>query len=255
MKLATWNVNSVRARHDRLLAFLERHDPDVVCLQETKVMDDAFPADAIREAGYEPTVLGQKTYNGVAILSRRPADDVGRGFGDGGDDSEARLLAATVEGIRFLCVYVPNGSSVGSEKYAYKLEWMARLRRFLDKEESPERPLALLGDFNVAPADIDVYDPAGLRGEILCSDRERETFTELVGWGLTDSFRSLYPNETKFTWWDYRLLGFPKNRGLRIDHILLTRPLLERLSDVVVDRDERKGKGPSDHAPVLAILD
>ncbi len=255
MKFATWNVNSVRARHDRLLAFLERHQPDVVCLQETKVVDDVFPADAFREAGYRVTVVGQKTYNGVAMLSRQAVDQVLRGFGDGGDDSEARLLAATVGDIRFVCVYVPNGRAVGSESYAYKLDWMARLRRFLAVDSSPDRPLALLGDFNVAPADIDVHDPDAWRGEILCSDEERQAFADLASWGLTDSFRALYPDEQTFTWWDYRQLGFPKNRGLRIDHILLTQPLMGRLVDVVVDRDERKGKGPSDHAPVLALID
>ena len=254
MKFATWNVNSVRARHDRLLAFLERHQPDVVCLQETKVVDDVFPADAFREAGYRVTVVGQKTYNGVAMLSRQAVDQVLRGFGDGGDDSEARLLAATVGDIRFVCVYVPNGRAVGSESYAYKLDWMARLRRFLAVDSSPDRPLALLGDFNVAPADIDVHDPDAWRGEILCSDEERQAFADLASWGLTDSFRALYPDEQTFTWWDYRQLGFPKNRGLRIDHILLTQPLMGRLVDVVVDRDERKGKGPSDHAPVLALI-
>ncbi len=255
MKFVTWNVNSVRARHDRLLAFLERHRPDVVCLQETKVVDDVFPADAFREAGYQATVLGQKTYNGVAILSRQAVDQVLRGFGDGGDDSEARLLAATVGDIRFVCVYVPNGRAVGSESYAYKLDWMARLRRFLAVDSSPDRPLALLGDFNVAPADIDVHDPDAWRDEILCSDEERQAFADLASWGLTDSFRALYPDEQTFTWWDYRQLGFPKNRGLRIDHILLTQPLMERLVDVVVDRDERKGKGSSDHAPVLALIE
>ena len=255
MKLATWNVNSVRARHDRLLAFLERHDPDVVCLQETKVVDGSFPSDEIRRVGYESTLLGQKTYNGVAILSRRPPEDVKRGFEDGSDDSQARMIAASIEGIRCVCVYVPNGRSVGSESYEYKLDWLARLRDFLEKDSSPEHPLALLGDFNVAPADLDVHDPAVWRGEILCSDAEREAFAELGSWGLTDSFRALHPDEQKFTWWDYRRLAFPKARGLRIDHILLTPPLTERLQEVVVDRDERKGNGPSDHAPVLAILD
>ena len=144
---------------------------------------------------------------------------------------------------------------MGSESYEYKLDWLARLRDFLEKDSSPEHPLALLGDFNVAPADLDVHDPAVWQGEILCSDAEREAFAELGSWGLTDSFRALHPDEQKFTWWDYRRLAFPKARGLRIDHILLTRPLTKRLQEIVVDRDERKGKGPSDHAPVLAILD
>ncbi len=201
MKLVSWNVNSVRARQDRLLAFLERHDPDVVCLQETKVVDGSFPTEEIRRAGYESTLLGQKTYNGVAILSRQPPDRVKRGFEDGGDDSQARMIAASIEGVRCVCVYVPNGRSVGSESYEYKLDWLARLRRFLEQDSSSERPLALLGDFNVAPTDIDVHDPAVWRGEIMCSDAEREAFAELGTWGLTDSFRALYPNEQKFTWW------------------------------------------------------
>lgn len=255
MQLATWNVNSVRARHERLLAFLERHGPDVACLQETKVVAEKFPADEILARGYRSAVLGQKTYNGVAILSREEPTDVQRGFGDGGDDSEARFLAARVAGIRVLCVYVPNGRRVGSEHYAYKLEWLARLLRWLDKHADPGEPLAVLGDFNVAPADADVHDPEAWQGQVLCSDPEREAFRELCAWGLVDSFRALRPDHTAYTWWDYRQLGFPKNHGLRIDHVLLTEPLLARCREVRIDREERKGKGPSDHAPVLAELD
>jgi len=254
VKVATWNVNSIRARLERVLAFLERHDPDVVCLQETKVVDDAFPADELRAAGYDCATIGQKTYNGVAILSKTPADDVLRGFDDGGDDSQARLIAGTVKGVRCVCVYVPNGRTVGSEAYAYKLEWLGRLSRLLEKDADPARPLVLTGDFNVAPADIDVHDPEGWRDQVLCSEPERRALRELEDWGLVDGFRSVHPDRVAYTWWDYRQLGFPKNRGLRIDHLLLTRPLLERCEAIEIDREERKGKGASDHAPVLATF-
>ncbi len=255
MKIASWNVNSVRARRDRLLAFLERHEPDVVCLQETKGLEQGFPADAVREAGYASAVVGQKTYNGVAVLSRDPLEEVARGFGDGGDDSEARFLAGRIGDLRVICVYVPNGRTVGSEHYVYKLEWLARLRAFLDKHADPSQPLALLGDMNVAPADIDVHDPEAWSGQVLCSEPEREAFREVLAWGLVDSFRQLYPDRVAYSWWDYRQLGFPKNRGLRIDHVLTTRPLRERCREVWIDRDERKGKSPSDHAPVIARFD
>jgi exodeoxyribonuclease-3 len=254
VKIVTWNVNSVRARHDRLLAFLERHDPDVVCLQETKVVDKDFPRDALREAGYHSAVWGQKTYNGVAILAKQEPLDVVVGFGDGGDDSEARALAATVDGVRVQSVYVPNGRSVGHEKYHFKLEWMARLRSSLEKHSDPAAAVVVAGDFNVAPGDLDVHDPESWKDSVLCSDPERAALRDLQSWGLVDSFRELYPDKVAYSWWDYRMLGFPKNRGLRIDHLLMTRSLFERCSDVAVDREERKGKSPSDHAPVIATL-
>jgi exodeoxyribonuclease III len=254
MKLVTWNVNSIRQRRERLLALLARHAPDVVCLQETKVVDADFPADELRAAGYESAALGQKTYNGVAILARAALGDVTRGFRDGGDDSQARLLGATVAGVRVLCAYAPNGQSVGSEKYAFKLEWYERLRKLLEREADPARELALVGDLNVAPADLDVHDPEAWRGQVLCSDAERAALERVREWGLADAFRARYPERIAFTWWDYRELGFPKNKGLRIDHVLLTRPLAARLDDVVIDREERKGKGASDHAPVIAVL-
>lgn len=254
MKLVTWNVNSIRQRRERLLALLARHAPDAVCLQETKVVDAEFPADDLRAAGYESIASGQKGYNGVAILARTPLADVAKGFRDGGDDAQARLLAATVGGVRVVCAYAPNGQSVGSEKYAFKLEWYERLRKLLEREADPGRELALVGDFNVAPADLDVHDPEAWRGQILCSDAERAALARVREWGLVDAFRDKYPERQAFTWWDYRELGFPKNRGLRIDHLLLTHSLRARLDDVVIDREERKGKGASDHAPVLATF-
>ncbi|HTO69504.1 MAG TPA: exodeoxyribonuclease III [Myxococcota bacterium] len=254
MKLVTWNVNSIRQRGERLLAFLARHDPDVVCLQETKVADGDFPAEALRAAGYGAVTLGQKGYNGVAILAKAKLTDVRAGFCDGGDDVQARFLGATVAGVQVFTAYAPNGQSVGSEKYAFKLDWFARLRKYLEREADPARELALGGDFNVAPGDLDVHDPLQWRGEIMCSDAERAALADVERWGLVDSFRAKYPDKVAFTWWDYRMLGFPKNRGLRIDHVLVTRPLLARVQDVAIDRDERKGKGASDHAPVLAQL-
>jgi len=254
MRLVTWNVNSIRQRRERLLALLARHSPDVVCLQETKVVDADFPALELRAAGYESVTAGQKGYNGVAILARKPLCDVRAGLRDDGDDSQARLLAASVDGVRVITAYVPNGQKVGSEKYAFKLEWYERLRKYLEREGDAGRPLALAGDFNVAPADLDVHDPALWVGQIMCSELERACLARLCEWGLVDSFRAKHPQLQAFTWWDYRLLGFPKNRGLRIDHLLVTQPLYARLADVVIDREERKGKGASDHAPVLATF-
>jgi len=254
MKLVTWNVNSIRQRGERLLALLARHAPDVVCLQETKVTDADFPGEDLHAAGYHFVTLGQKSYNGVAILAKAELSDVRAGFRDGGDDSQARFLAATAFGVRVITAYAPNGQSIGSEKYAFKLDWFGRLRKCLEREFDAASELALAGDFNVAPADIDVHDPALWRGQVMCSEPERAALAELFRWGLVDSFRAVHPDRVAFTWWDYRMLGFPKNHGLRIDHVLVSRPLLARVGDVSIDRDERKGKGPSDHAPVLAVL-
>jgi len=255
VKIVTWNVNSIRARHDRLLALLERHQPDAVCLQETKVVEESFPFDALKDVGYSAAACGQKTYNGVAVLARGGLEDPVLSFDDGVDDPQARMVAATVAGVRVISVYVPNGRSVGSEAYDYKLEWLGRLLRFIEKTSSPDQPLVVAGDFNVAPGDLDVHDPEGWRDGILCSDAERAALSRLMSWGLTDAFRSLYPDKVAYSWWDYRQLGFPKNRGLRIDHLLMTEPLFARCKAVEVDREERKGKGASDHAPVLAELD
>jgi exodeoxyribonuclease-3 len=253
MKLATWNVNSIRARHQRVVSWLEANRPDVLCLQELKGTDEQFPADAYHELGYTAAVHGQRTYNGVAILSRSPLLEVERGFGDGVDDPQARFIAATTAaGIRVMSAYVPNGESVGSEKFAYKLAWLERLQSYLAARVEPDLPILLCGDLNVAPAAIDVHDPRLWEGRVLFSAEERAAFESIRSVGLVDLLRHLHPDLVVYSWWDYRQLGFPKNRGLRIDHILVTPALAARATSVGVDRDARKGKLPSDHAPVVA---
>lgn len=252
MKIVTWNVNSVRARQERLLAWLKAWQPDVLCLQELKCTEADFPFEAVRELGYHAAVNGQKTYNGVAILAKEEPQDVVKGLSDGVEDTHARLIAATVRGVRVVSAYAPNGQSVDSEAYVYKLEWYARLRRYLDLRHRPDEPLALCGDWNVAPEPLDVYDPAQWEGQTLFTLRERGALKTLCEFGLTDAFRKLHPDVQKFSWWDYRMLAFPKNKGVRIDHIFVTEPLVKRLVQVDVDREARKGKQPSDHAPVWA---
>ncbi|MBU8898396.1 exodeoxyribonuclease III [Corallococcus sp. H22C18031201] len=254
MKIATWNVNSVRARQQRLVDWLKSAQPDVLCLQELKCVDADFPFEAVREAGYFAAVHGQKTYNGVAILAREEPQDVVKGLSDGVEDSHARLIAATVRGVRVLSAYVPNGQSVDSDAYVYKLEWFRRLRRYLDTRHKPDEAMVLGGDWNVAPEAIDVHDPALWEGQTLFTRRERDALQQVGAFGLTDAFRKLHPTEQKFSWWDYRMLAFPKNKGVRIDHLFLTAPLVERLTACDVDREARKGQQPSDHAPVWADL-
>jgi len=252
LKVATWNVNSIGIRLERLLSFLERVAPDVVCLQELKCQEEKFPFEAIRAAGYFATVYGQKTYNGVAVLSKKEPEAVSRGFGDGVADEQARFVAARIDGTTVMSAYVPNGQAVGSDKYFYKLNWLARLRRYLDREYSASDSLVLAGDFNVAPADADVHDASVWRDSVLCSPRERQALFQVESFGFTDAWRHLYPDETAFTWWDYRMLAFQKNQGMRIDLIYVTAPLAAALTECRVEREERKGEKPSDHAPVLA---
>ncbi len=254
MKIATWNVNSIRARQGRLLEWLQAHAPDVLCLQELKCADDGFPLAEVQAAGYQCAVYGQKTYNGVAILSRQPMEDVRRGFGDDVDDGQARLIAATVAGVRVICLYAPNGQSVDSPAYVFKLEWFRRLRRYLDHHHRPDDRLVLCGDFNVAPEPIDVHDPVLWEGQTLFSLPEREALRHVVSFGFQDLFRKHHADQ-RFSWWDYRQLAFPKNKGLRIDHLLATAPLAERCSACDIDRQARKGQQPSDHAPVWATFD
>lgn len=254
MKIATFNVNSLRAREARVLAFVDRHSPDVLCLQELKLEDDKLPRQAFEERGYHVASYGQKSYNGVAILSRQPIADVARGFDDGDPDPQARFVAGTTFGLRVMCAYMPNGEAVGSDKYRYKLAWLERLTRYLSARLGGGKTI-LLGDYNIAPADADVHDPALWSGSIHCSADERAAFYRLVDLGLVDAYREKNPDTVAFSWWDYRMLGFPKNKGLRIDHVLVTPDLVPLLRGVAIDRDERKGKLPSDHAPVVADLD
>ncbi|ATB32074.1 exodeoxyribonuclease III [Melittangium boletus] len=252
MKIAAWNVNSVRARLDRLVDWLKSAQPDVVCLQELKCVDADFPREAILAAGYHAAVHGQKTYNGVAILAKTEPTDVVVGLSDGVDDTHARVISATVDGVRVISVYAPNGQEVESDAYKYKLEFYARLRRYLDARHKPGEPLALCGDWNVAPEPIDVWDVAVWEGQTLFTLKERAAWKTLCDFGLTDTFRAMHPDVKKFSWWDYRMLQFQKNQGVRIDHVLTSAPLTQRLVAADVDREARKGKQPSDHAPVWA---
>ena len=255
MILAAWNVNSLNVRLPRLLAWLEATRPDVVCLQETKLEDARFPRHRAGGAGYGAVYAGQKTYNGVAILTREglTAADVQAGI-PGFADEQKRLMAATIAGIRVIGVYVPNGQSIGSDKYQYKLRWYAALAQMLRDELARYPQLALLGDFNVAPEDRDVHDPALWDGQVLVSEPERAAFRALLELGLVDSFRQFEQPPRTFSWWDYRQLAFPKNHGLRIDHVLLSPALAARCAASRIDRNARKGEKPSDHAPVLVEL-
>jgi exodeoxyribonuclease-3 len=255
MILATWNVNSVRTRLDRLVAWLAARQPDILCVQELKVTDDAFPYDAIREAGYKVAVYGQKTYNGVAILSKAELATVVRGLADDVDDPQARLIAADVGGIRILNAYVPNGGEVGAPKWAYKLQWMKRLRDYLDGTCDSSKPVVLCGDMNIAPDDRDVARPGEWADSVLCHREGRAALEHICDWGLVDVFRKHHPAGGVYSWWDYRMLAFPKNNGLRIDHILATEALAARCTSAEIDRDQRKGQRPSDHAPVLATFE
>lgn len=252
MKVATWNINSVRARLDRLLEYLKTRSPDVLCLQETKCTDDQFPLLELQGLGYRAELFGQKTYNGVALISKAPASDVARNLGDG--DEQARVIAATVEGVRIVGLYAPNGQSLDSPAYAYKLEWYARLTRWLQPFRG--QPLLVCGDFNVAPTDLDTWDPRLWQGQTLCTPRERAALATLLeANGLTDLLRARAPTQAGlFSWWDYRAGAFRKNQGLRIDHILVDPSLQARCTEARVDVEARQGEQPSDHAPVEAVF-
>jgi len=254
VKLATWNVNSVRAREERLVRWLTANQPDVLCLQELKVTDDAFPLLALRGLGYHAALHGQKTYNGVAILSRVEPSRVERGFGDGGDDSQARLLAARIGALDVVSVYVPNGATLGSDKWAYKLEWLRRLRDWLERRFQPSDALAVCGDFNVAPEPRDVCDPVAWESSVLFHPQARQALESVRQWGLLDAFRMHHAAPGFYSWWDYRMLAFPRNQGLRIDHVFLSESAAATCHAARIDRSERKGKQPSDHAPVVVEL-
>jgi exodeoxyribonuclease-3 len=251
VRIATWNVNSLTARLPRVEEWLAYAQPDILCMQETKQADAAFPHGAFATLGYETVHHGDGRWNGVAIASRIGVAEVSSGLGSEFDAQGSRLIAADCGGVRVVSVYVPNGRSLDSDQYPAKLAWLARLRALLDETSSPDRPLAVCGDFNVAPEDRDVWDPAQFEGETHVSPPERAALGELLSWGLVDVFRRLYDDDNLFTWWDYRAGNFHKHRGMRIDLILLTETLAGRAHYGLIDRNARKGQKPSDHAPVF----
>jgi len=265
MQIATWNVNSLKVRLPQVLDWLAAHPIDVLCLQETKLIDERFPAAELEAAGYHAVFSGQPTYNGVAILCRRDTVGAPTEVVIGNPlfaDEQKRLISATVAGLQVVCAYFPNGQAVGSDKYDYKLRWLDALINWITPQLEAEAltphaarlPLALLGDFNIAPAAEDVHDPVAWEGQVLCSEPERERFQKLISAGFVDSFRQFQQPERSFSWWDYRQLGFRRNAGLRIDHILLDRLSAQRLTACRIDREPRKLQQPSDHAPVIAEL-
>jgi exodeoxyribonuclease-3 len=252
MKIATWNVNSVLARLPLVLMWLEKARPDVLCLQEIKCIDERFPAEAFAELGYNSAVFGQPTYNGVAIVSRSEIEEVHRGFPADSATAHARLLSTKVGRIQIINVYVPNGQAVGTDKYEFKLDWLARLREFFESHYDTRKPVLLCGDFNVAPEDRDVHNPKLWEGRILFSKPERAAVERVREWGLVDAFRLHNREEKQFSWWDYRMGSFRRNLGLRIDHIWVTQALAARCKSAWIDKEPRGWDRPSDHAPVVA---
>lgn len=253
MKIACWNINSLKVRLPHVLQWLKDHPVDVLCLQETKLTDDKFPIAEIEAAGYNVVFSGQKTYNGVAILARHPISEVVKNnpfF----DDEQQRLLTATVQNTRIICAYMPNGQAPDSDKFQYKLAWLTALQTWLVEQHKNYPDLALLGDFNIAPEDRDVHNPAAWEGQNLVSPQERAAYQAMLALPLVDSFRLFDQAEKSYSWWDYRALGFQLNKGLRIDHILLSPSLAARCQSCVIDRATRKWEQPSDHAPVIATL-
>lgn len=251
LRIASWNVNSLKVRLPHVLDWLATVQPDVLGLQETKTVDADFPAEALREAGYAVAYSGQKTYNGVALLSRTPAEDVVTDL-PGLADPQRRVLGATVGDLRVLNLYVPNGQEVGTDKYAYKLDWLEKLATCVEAELERHPKLVVMGDFNIAPDDRDVHDPQAWRGKILCSEPERAAFARLLALGLVDTFRLFEQPPATFSWWDYRAAGFRRNLGLRIDHVLASPALAGRCTASRVDVAPRRLERPSDHAPAIA---
>ncbi|MGD8374933.1 MAG: exodeoxyribonuclease III [Acidobacteriota bacterium] len=253
--VATWNVNSIRTRQEQVLDWLRAHEPAVLCLQETKTPDDRFPAEAFEAAGYRVAASGQRTYNGVAILSREPLGDVAAGFPGDPDPAQARVLSGTWRDLRIVDVYVPNGSEVGSPSYEYKLAWLQALRAWLERDHDPAEPLLMLGDFNIAPEERDVWDPERWKEKVLCSEPEREALRRLQRWGLRDLFRRHHDEGGLYSWWDYRRGRFRRDQGLRIDLLLGTDAVARRAAASSIDREPRKREQPSDHAPVRVELE
>ena len=253
MKLATWNVNSLNVRLPHVLDWLRDNPVDALCIQETKQEDSKFPYAELAAAGYQSVHAGQKTYNGVAILSRHEMTDVERGILNF-EDEQQRVISATINGIRVVCVYIVNGQAVDSDKYMYKIRWLDALTIWLADELKKYPNLVLLGDYNIAPEDRDCHDPAAWVGQILVSPREREAFKRITDLGLHDSFRLFEQADKSFTWWDYRMMGFRRNFGMRIDHILVSDNLKEKCESCVIDKAPRKLERPSDHTPVVLTL-
>ena len=253
MKIATWNVNSLGVRLPQVLDWIAAHRPDALCLQETKLTDDKFPQAEFAAAGYEAQWFGQKTYNGVALLTRTPASNVVKNI-PGLDDPQARVIAGTVQGVRVIGAYIPNGQTTGSDKFVYKLRWLDALRAWVAQQAALYPKLVLIGDYNIAPEDRDVYDPVAWAGQVLCTPEERAHFRALIALGLHDAFRLFEQPPKSWSWWDYRNLAFRKNQGLRIDHILVTDALKPAVSSCVIDKLPRKNERPSDHAPVMVEL-
>ncbi|MBH63215.1 MAG: exodeoxyribonuclease III [Alphaproteobacteria bacterium] len=255
MKIATWNVNSIKARLPHVIDYLRDEVPDVVLLQETKVVDEAFPALEIEDLGYNVTAHGQKTYNGVAILSKQPIDDVMRGLPGDDSDEQARYVEGTVGTVRVASIYLPNGNPIGTEKFTYKLSWMARLRSRMQELLELEETCVFGGDYNVCPTDIDVFDPPGFAGDALCQPESRNLFRSMVYLGLTDALRVYHPEPGVYSYWDYQRGAWPKDHGLRIDHLLLTPQAADRLKAADVDRRPRGKEKASDHTPVWCELE
>lgn len=254
IKVATWNVNSLKIRQDQVLDWMDSKQVDILALQETKITDDNFPHEVFSSRHYHIAYTGQKTYNGVALISRFPITNVKINI-EGYDDPARRILALTTGGLRVIVLYVPNGAAVDSDKYEYKLTWLAKVQDFIASELAQNPNLVVLGDFNIAPEDCDVHDPAEWEGSVLVSPLEREAFQRLLTLGLKDSVRLLNQQEQVFSWWDYRAAAFRRNRGLRIDHILLSPELFKRAVRAEVDKEPRKAERPSDHAPVWVLLE
>ena len=252
MIIATWNVNSILARMSSVVRWLDMAKPDVLCMQETKCTDDKFPILLFQERGYQCQLFGQQSYNGVAILTRETCDTTHRGYPGDDETAQSRLITTTVNGIHLINVYIPNGQQVGSEKFAFKLSWMNRLREFFDAQYDRTTPVLLCGDFNVAPEERDVHDPRLWQGRIMFSQQERETLQRIKDWGFTDAFRLHTDEGGKFSWWDYRAGAFRRNLGLRIDHVWISEPLVGRSTRTWIDMEPRTWEKPSDHAPVLA---
>lgn len=253
MKVASWNVNSLNVRLPHVLRWLESAQPDVLALQETKLTDEKFPVAEFKAAGYHVVFSGQKTYNGVALLSKDPIRDVITDL-PGLDDPQRRILGATIDGVRILNLYVVNGQEVGSQKYEYKLDWLSKVRAYVQKELELYERFVILGDFNIAPADVDVYNPDAWHERILCSTPEREALQSFLKLGFSDSFRLFEQEQEQFSWWDYRMNAFRRNMGLRIDLILVSEALVKCCRSSVIDREPRGWERPSDHAPVIAEL-